>query len=57
MLCFADAAAGDYDLTERRNVRSGLGDDEGMPEYATGDIYVRLRRDALRAPDCLLQDP
>lgn len=36
-----DIVYGDYDLSERLNVKSGLGDFEGVPDYATGEIYVR----------------
>jgi hypothetical protein len=36
-----DIIYGDHDLSVRLNVKSGLGDFEGMPDYATGEIYVR----------------
>ena len=37
-----DVIYGDYDLSMRLNVESGKGDPSGMPDYATGEIWVRI---------------
>jgi hypothetical protein len=38
-----DVIYGDYDLKMRLNVESGLGDFAGVPDYATGELYVRTK--------------